>query len=752
MSLVGRSTQFYSRFDPRSIGDLLMWLDAADSNTFTLSGNSVTQWRDKGPFLYHATPGVSPTKSGNGVVFNGTNQYLTSTLSASVDTTTGQTAFVVASVNTTLTLTMAVLGSTVTLGRAFQITRSTSSSAQFGTTSTRASSPRFANLSNFRVCCMGQNNGISSHCTVNGSDPGTTQNQVITAAGSSTLIGAAGPATFSNYFNGTIHEIIIFNNWLGSNDRRIVDGYLMNKWDIPISDVSFGFPYRRDVPVMRAVYPVDFPGCTLWLDGADSNSMVLSGSSVTTWLDKSTSGNHASNGVSPTYNGSNGVVFNGTTQYLVTPTPVRAPTVGETIFAVITPTAPASSTVRNFAVLGSALVSTTNRFFGWINSSTTARRVAWVRGTTTVHSSSYPSQIASNVRVLLMGNYISNVILAGSNFFTVSVNRTAQITLNVVNASSSFATPSTSYVGAHYVSSISNFFQGTIHELLVYQGTSNAFGGISNLTSNQATQIQEYLSKKWGTLAPGTNIGTLRLNARFVPVNIRTNACVLWLDAADPTTITLAGTTVTGWQDKSSNGPRTLTQVGSPQYVQSSLLNKLNCVSFSSSSSFFWSFTQAQPFTVFAVTAQLSAVSDVYSFILEPNTSTAPVILFAPNPNPPGVLVIASGGTQLARNPPVEYYSGIAGVVTAVFSGASSLIGWNGTFTTGSVGAGTWGGLYLGRDWSGAFVDQQVGEVLFYSGVMPIQQRQQVEGYLAWKWGFRSQLPSTHPYRNVKLY
>jgi hypothetical protein len=116
------------------------------------------------------------------------------------------------------------------------------------------------------------------------------------------------------------------------------------------------------------------------------------------------------------------------------------------------------------------------------------------------------------------------------------------------------------------------------------------------------------------------------------------------------------------------------------------------------------------------------------------------------------VLVIASGGTQLARNPPVEYYSGVAGVVTAVFSTTSSVIGWNGTFTTGAVGFGTWSGLYMGRDWSGAFVDQQVGEVLMYGGIMALQQRQQVEGYLAWKWGFRSQLPSDHPYRNVKLY
>ena len=33
--------------------------------------------------------------------------------------------------------------------------------------------------------------------------------------------------------------------------------------------------------------PRSVPGCSLWLDGADSNSMTLSGSNVTAWTDKS---------------------------------------------------------------------------------------------------------------------------------------------------------------------------------------------------------------------------------------------------------------------------------------------------------------------------------------------------------------------------------------------------------------------------------------------------------------------------------
>ena len=41
--------------------------------------------------------------------------------------------------------------------------------------------------------------------------------------------------------------------------------------------------------------PRTLPGCSLWLDAADRSSFVLSGSSVTTWNDKSGNGRNAAN-------------------------------------------------------------------------------------------------------------------------------------------------------------------------------------------------------------------------------------------------------------------------------------------------------------------------------------------------------------------------------------------------------------------------------------------------------------------------
>ena len=37
-------------------------------------------------------------------------------------------------------------------------------------------------------------------------------------------------------------------------------------------------------------------------------------------------------------------------------------------------------------------------------------------------------------------------------------------------------------------------------------------------------------------------------------------------------------------------------------------------------------------------------------------------------------------------------------------------------------------------------------EIILYNVVLTTQQRQAVEGYLAWKWGLQKSLPSNHPF------
>jgi hypothetical protein len=39
-------------------------------------------------------------------------------------------------------------------------------------------------------------------------------------------------------------------------------------------------------------------------------------------------------------------------------------------------------------------------------------------------------------------------------------------------------------------------------------------------------------------------------------------------------------------------------------------------------------------------------------------------------------------------------------------------------------------------------------EIIVFTGTVTDSERQKVEGYLAWKWGLQSLLPSTHPYKS----
>jgi hypothetical protein len=56
-------------------------------------------------------------------------------------------------------------------------------------------------------------------------------------------------------------------------------------------------------------------------------------------------------------------------------------------------------------------------------------------------------------------------------------------------------------------------------------------------------------------------------------------------------------------------------------------------------------------------------------------------------------------------------------------------------------------GSRFSRD-SAALVNTSISEFIIYNKTLTNTERQQIEGYLAWKWEFEANLPSDHPYRN----
>ena len=77
-------------------------------------------------------------------------------------------------------------------------------------------------------------------------------------------------------------------------------------------------------------------------------------------------------------------------------------------------------------------------------------------------------------------------------------------------------------------------------------------------------------------------------------------------------------------------------------------------------------------------------------------------------------------------------------------------------YTNGTLrGVGTYSALTAGRTTTiGVFIgpgDYFTGtmfEIIGYNTSLTTNQRQSVEGYLAWKWGLQGSLPATHPFKN----
>ena len=151
----------------------------------------------------------------------------------------------------------------------------------------------------------------------------------------------------SNYFSGSISEVLVFGTTLTAAQRQSVEGYLSRKWGIGTGLIST-HPFYTIGPFNRYFNPTDVPGCSLWLDGIDNSSMN-STTTVTSWSDKSGLNNTMTG--TATWTG-RAMSFNGSTQAFSN-TAYVFPISNYSMFAVYSnTTAPAASAYMN-AVYGS---------------------------------------------------------------------------------------------------------------------------------------------------------------------------------------------------------------------------------------------------------------------------------------------------------------------------------------------------------------------------------------------------------------
>jgi hypothetical protein len=212
--------------------------------------------------------------------------------------------------------------------------------------------------------------------------------------------------------------------------------------------------------------------------------------------------------------------------------------------------------------------------------------------------------------------------------------------------------------------------------------------------------------------------------------------------------MTLSGTTVTTWRDKSGNGANAA-GVNSPQVLST------GGVAFNGSQYFTLSAAYSQRSSVFMVAAGQNSTSVAggqyyWNFnntnqggnIINNNTNfpTSPLIYYD-NVN-------GSSGNFVSGNTLVNPF--LVSVVqtpgTSIFGYYNGSQAFSNSYTAGSATAISVIGAAINNGASP--LNGIIYEIIFYNAALTTSQRQQVEGYLAWKWNLQARLPPSQPFKN----
>jgi hypothetical protein len=756
-------------FTPLSVPGCQLWLDGADPAT--INGN-VTSVREKA----------------NNVTFTATGTVTRSTIGATQSLNFAGAGYLSGTVNNLL------------VGTSFVVFRTTAANNGYYPFFTWRDNVVNSGLANFPAFgYLPGGNLIGPYTTWVGAGTPTTSvsigNSYITSyswSGTTTNVGFNGaiPTTgtqsayahsetllwiaFDNgyYTTANIGEILIYNTILSAAQRQAVEGYLAWKWNLQGSlalahpnylttgnfvrslTLATTHPYYSLPPATRAFTPLDIPGCALWLDGADQRSVTFSsGSNVSQWNDKSGNGLNATvlNGT-PTYTQALGMTFNGSSALQVNYT--ASPTI-ETLFVIIKFN---SVSAQGDIFSGTAMGQREYLLYSPYSPGT-------------IYLGRYgnaPSGSINGGTVITSSNYMLGYVFNGTAN-TISLYQGGNLT--------SSGTPQFTYSSGGTISAIGSYngggyLQGQIYELIVYN---------TALGAAQRQAVEGYLANKWGLKA---SIPVFA-NPTSIP------SCAMWLDGADSTTmfqntagttpITADGQTIAAWRDKSANGylfiqPTTANQPvyktgirngssitrwnGTSTGLQSSTTLPFY-TSASSGGSFFFVFMvtsnntqrflmtyQNQTSGTFCVSESEigcpTGNSDAGNFGIHQGCGKANVAL-----------------NQITTNTYVMMNlnllsSGTAPANTTIFKNGTSaaMTAQNGGFYSGTTypSANNARNLNIGyRVPVGAFsidcwLAGDIAEIVWYQTPLSSAQQQQVEGYLAWKWGLQASLPATHPF------
>lgn len=258
--------------------------------------------------------------------------------------------------------------------------------------------------------------------------------------------------------------------------------------------------------------------------------------------------------------------------------------------------------------------------------------------------------------------------------------------------------------------------------------------------------------------------------AAWTPAQITT---ALWLDANDAATITTVSGAVSQWNDKSGNG-RHLSQptaASRPAY-QATGLNSLPTLSFDGINDFLQntSFSFGNSALTFYCVMQSSLPSGGLGcvFIASPvpsNANQASEFLYGNAVSGYQTITFKSPAINSSTSTPQigasTTHLTTAQIVSTGYDGGGSSPSNHVFSVNGSALTSTTSGPILFNNSEAGFsigmrplqgnvpFNGRISEIVFCASLLSSTTRQQVEGYLAWKWGLVTSLPAGHPYKSA---
>jgi len=521
-------------------------------------------------------------------------------------------------------------------------------------------------------------------------------------------------------------------------------------------------------------------GCSLWLDGADpaGNGVIpANGTSITSWVDKSLSGNTCSNASSPNspvlyssiLNGKSVLSFTGpavlntTTSQWLDNTVMAFPNTTNTIFALVynNNSTTKSFTANNYIISG--------------------------RADALISYSSYS------------GNNFATFVGSGSGWNDLNTNTPSQ-NMNGVWAITGM-TQNSSTLTPYYNGVALNTKSGTMASttgFIIGDAPSGYRGQCWNgymaeiimfptvLGNTQRQQIEGYLAWKWGlvsslpashpyALSPSFGLPSLVPNAPAKttltyanhPV-VAISGCALWFDGTDPLGTGMApanGTSLTTWANKGTTSVTLAYGTSQPTY-SANFQNGLGSVSFNNNYfSAAYSFN-LQTKSAFIVCSQSNNATDspqgILSFYGSGLDTVASTNGYGYQATQGGYgsfgwlyNIFAGGSTgyyiatgTAGANTPMGIYGNVfSNQYEQTFKDGSSVTNFTISTTPGMATNLMVGARLISGGLRGSFFGN-ICEIIVYNVALSTVQRQTIEGYLAQKWGLTANLPVGHPYKS----